>query len=170
MQHSTFEAFVIECLPALSRYAFKLTRDRDTSEELVQDTLVKLAGAWRRVSLDGNPVGYARTVMLRLYVSRWRRERHRPVAEPYDEATGGPDGRYAAVEARDTLRRVLRDLPRQQRVVLVLTYVDDLPDDRIAELLRRRPATIRSIRHRGLQAVRRQLAEVDRVEVSGGQG
>jgi len=68
----TFAEFAGTSLPALTRYAYALTGNVHASEDLVQDTLVKLAGAWRRVREDGNALGYARAVMFRTYVSRWR--------------------------------------------------------------------------------------------------
>jgi RNA polymerase sigma-70 factor (sigma-E family) len=161
---SAFERFVGESLAALSRHAYALTGDRHSGEDLVQDTLVRVAGAWRRIDKDGNPLAYARTVMFRTYVSGWRARRRRPEWEPLVDVPDAGDP-YAAVDVRDSLRRGLATLPRAQRAVLVLTYLDDLCDDDIAELLERRPATIRSLRFRGLQALRTQLAADDQAEV-----
>ena len=169
MRDQAFERFVSESLPVLGRYAYTLTGDRHSGEDLVQDTLVKLTAAWRRIRIDGNPIGYARTVMFRTYISRWRSNRRRPPAEPLDvEPASSADG-YAAVDVRDALRRALRDLPRMQRAVLVLSYLDDMPDDQIAALLSRRPATVRSLRARGLAAVRSRIVDADQLEVVGGQ-
>jgi RNA polymerase sigma-70 factor (sigma-E family) len=156
MAVSSFEEFVGESLPALSRYAYALTGNVHAGEDLVQDTLVKLAGAWRRVRRDGNPLGYARAVMFRTYVSRWRSLRRRPAPAEYHDMPAAGD-QFADADTRDTLRRVLAGLPRLQRAVLVLTYLDDLADDDIAGLLDRRPATVRSLRLRGLQALRQKL-------------
>lgn len=169
MRDPTFDEFVGASLPTLSRYAYALTGGRHASEDLVQDTLVKLAGAWRRLHAEGNPLGYARTIMFRTYVSRWRALRHRPVDEPYREMPTADSG-FAAVDTRDELRRALRGLPRMQRAVLVLSYLDDLPDDSIAELLGREPSTIRSLRHRALAALRTELTEREVAEVSRGDG
>ncbi|HEU4420984.1 MAG TPA: SigE family RNA polymerase sigma factor [Pilimelia sp.] len=167
MPASGFAEFVDDSLPALSRYAYALTGNVHAGEDLLQDTLVKLAGAWRRVRHDGNPLGYARAVMFRTYVSRWRVTRRRPVLQEYrDEPAAGDQ--YANVEARDALRRALAGIPRLQRAVLVLGYLDDMTDDEIATLLDRRPATIRSLRHRGLQTLRARLASRDKAEVTRG--
>ena len=163
---SGFARFVGESLSALTRHAYALTGDRHASEDLVQDTLVRMAGAWRRIDKEGNPLAYARTVMFRTYVSGWRRRRRRPVWEPLVEASAAGDP-YQGVDVRDSLRRGLADLPRLQRAVLVLTYLDDLPDDDIAELLNRRPATVRSLRIRGLQALRTRFSIDDHAEVEG---
>src|SRR5262249_15121772 len=127
--------------------------ERHAAEELVQETLVRVAGAWRRVHRDGNPAGYATTVMFRTHVSLWRRGRTRvpTVALTVDPAADS-DG-FAAVDARLTLRRALRALPPLQQAVLVATYLRDSADDEIAELVGRSPATVRSLRHRGLKAL-----------------
>lgn len=166
MAESGFERFVGESLPALTRHAYALTGDRHASEDLVQDTLVRMARAWRRIDQEGNPLAYARTVMFRTYVSGWRARRRRPVWEPLVEAPAAGDA-YQGVDVRDSLRRGLANLPRLQRAVLVLTYLDDLPDDDIAELLSRRPATIRSLRFRGLQALRTRLTAGGHAEMEG---
>lgn len=166
MSKQTFEEFVDECLPVLGRYAYALTGNRHAGEDLVQETLVKLMGAWRRINVDGNPVGYARSTMFRTYVSRWRALRRRPATEPInDEIPIDGDG-YTGIEIRDALRRALRGLSRPQRAVLVLTYLDDLPDDTIADLMGRRPSTIRSLRMRGLAAMRERMADVETLEVA----
>ena len=57
----------------------------------------------------------------------------------------------------DTLRR----LPRKQRVALVMRYYADQPDDEIAAILGVRPATVRSLIHRGLIALREETRDED---------
>ena len=163
MRQPAFEQFVGQSLPALMRHAHALTGDVHASEDLVQDTLVRMAGAWRRVDREGNPLGYARTVMLRLYLSWWRMLRRRPAPRPLVEVAA-PHDAFASVDARDALRRGLARLPRLQRAVLVLSYLDDLADEDIAELLNRRPATIR-LRSRGLRALRDRFSAHEDAEV-----
>jgi RNA polymerase sigma-70 factor (sigma-E family) len=158
MPDTTFEEFVRASLPVLGRYAYALTGDPQAGEDLVQDTLIKVSRSWRRVRIEGNPVGYARTVMFRTHISAWRTIRRRPVGLPYLERPDEVD-RYAAVEARDVLRRVLVELPALQQAVLVLGYLDDATDDEIAMTIGRRPATVRSLRHRALTALRARLAD-----------
>jgi RNA polymerase sigma-70 factor (sigma-E family) len=161
----SFDDFVGECLPSLGRYAYVLTGNVHAAEDLVQDTLVKMARVWRRVRGGGNPMGYARTVMFRTFLSRWRVLRREPPHEDLSDHPASGD-EFAGVDSRDALRRAMASLPRLQRAVLVLGYLDDMPDEQIAELLERRPATVRSLRHRGLQALRRRLEPHPSQEVS----
>jgi RNA polymerase sigma-70 factor (sigma-E family) len=155
MPDATFDEFVRASLPALGRYAHALTGTAHAGEDLVQDTLVKVSRAWRRIRQDGDPVGYAKVVMFRTHVSLWRATRRHPA--PVAMVETATDGGFSAVEARDTLRRVLGTLPRLQRAVLVLGYLDDASDDEIARIIGRKPTTVRSLRKRGLAALRVQL-------------
>jgi RNA polymerase sigma-70 factor (sigma-E family) len=167
--NAAFRRFVGESLPALMRHAYALTGNIHAGEDLVQDTLVRMMGAWRRIDRDGNPLAYARMVMFRAYLSRWRSARRRPVPEPLVEVAT-PGDPFGDVDLQDSLRRALAGLPRLQRAVLVLSYLDDLADEDIAELLNRRPSTIRSLRFRGLHALRNQLSLTDQAEAEAHRG
>lgn len=57
------------------------------------------------------------------------------------------------VELRDALGR----LTDRQRVVIVLRYFLDLPDDEIARTIEARPSTVRSIARRALSTLREEL-------------
>ena len=70
MIDSSFDEFVHGHIAALDRYAYALTGERHAAEDLVQETLVRVAGAWRRVHREGNPTGYATTGRPNPY-ARW---------------------------------------------------------------------------------------------------
>lgn len=153
MIDSSFDEFVHAQVGALHRYALALTGDRHAAEDLLQDTLVRVAGAWRRVHVDGNPVAYATTVMFRTHISHWRHRQRRPatVELMIDPAATG-DG-FASVEARLVLRKALAGLPKLQHAVLVATYLRDHTDEEIAQMIGRSLSTVRSLRHRGLRTL-----------------
>lgn len=153
MIDSSFDEFVHGHVASLDRYAYALTSDRHAADDLVQETLIRVAGAWRRIHDDGNPAGYATTVMFRTYVSFWRARRRRPeTVEMITEPQSGRDD-YAAVDTRLQLRQALRTLPKMQRAVLVATYLQDFSDDEIAHMLGRAASTVRSLRRRGLKTL-----------------
>ena len=68
-----FEAWVAARSGALSRTAYLLTGDVQLAEDLVQDTLARVADKWRAIQRGGTPDAYARTVMHHLAIDRWRR-------------------------------------------------------------------------------------------------
>jgi RNA polymerase sigma-70 factor (sigma-E family) len=149
---ANFAEFVAQSLPALLRFGHVLTGDPREAEELVQEALAKSLRRWRRVRAD-DPVAYVRTVMVNTHRSQWRRWGARmQVGDVPDWAVR--DAGLQRSEEWDTLRRALALLPARQRAVLVLRYLEDLPDPAIAALLGCRPGTVRSLASRGLAALR----------------
>src|SRR5262249_38695556 len=69
-----FDEFVRSRAGALYRYAYLLAGDHHDADDLVQDALIRLRRAWPGVR-QADPVGYTRTVIARLHVSRFRRRR-----------------------------------------------------------------------------------------------
>jgi RNA polymerase sigma-70 factor (sigma-E family) len=140
--------------PGGIRLAYLLTGDRAVAEDLVQEAFVRFVGRLRFLRDPDAFEPYLRRTIVNLSKNHFRR---RAVERAYLEREGpraegvstDPD-----VATYDTLRSALLRLPLRQRTALVLRYFEDLPDATIAELLRCRPATVRSLVARGLEALR----------------
>ena len=144
----TLEALYRERYPASVRLAHLLVGDRARAEELAQDAFVRIAP--RVGSLD-DAAAYLRATLVNLCRDDGRRT-VRARSQPRErERTAAPP----AIPATSTaVWLALRELPERQRIALCLRYYDDLPDDAIAEVLGVRPATVRSLVHRGLAALK----------------
>jgi len=157
MDRTEFEEFASAGLPALFRHARALTGDPQDAQDLLQDALLRVWRAWPAVRRDGNPIGYAKTTMVRLHSSALRRMRRRlagrPVAAPPAEEPSAVD----RVDDRHHLRGLLMRLTPTQRAVLVMTYLEDADDRTIAVALRRRPSSVRATRSRALAKLRADL-------------
>jgi RNA polymerase sigma-70 factor (sigma-E family) len=137
-----FEAWVHARGGGLARTAYLLTGDVHLAEDLVQDTLARVAQHWRRVSQRDSPDAYARRVMHNLAIDRWRRRSVRPteVADSHREiGTAGPD-----VERRLVLRDALLRLTPKQRAVLSLRFYEDLTEVQTAAVLGCSTSTVKS--------------------------
>jgi RNA polymerase sigma factor (sigma-70 family) len=131
----------------LLRTARMMVGSLAVAEELTQDAFVRLQGAWERVD---NPPAFVRTVLVNLcrtWLQRAERERRRPVVD---------EGLSLPPELDETWRAVQR-LPERYRTVLALRFYADLPETEIAELMGCRPGTVRSLLHRGLDKLRKEL-------------
>ena len=93
-----FERFVQARSVALLRTAFLLTGDRHLAEDLLQDTLARVAQHWVSVARDGNPEAYTRRVLYHRAVDTWRARRRRPA-----EVAAQPAGDSADYSTRWTL-------------------------------------------------------------------
>lgn len=149
-----FEEWARTRTPALLRAAWLLTADAHAAEDLVQEALVRVAQRWERVSRDGQPDAYVRTVLHRLSVDRWRRARARVAEvltdrhpEPRDAAGDRPDHRLLLEEA-------LARLTPRQRAVLVLRFLEDLTETATAAVLRCSTSTVKSQTRVALERLR----------------
>ena len=136
------------------RLAYMLTGDRLLAEDLVQDAFVKLAGRLTHLRDQGAFDAYLRRTVVNLTNSYFRRKRleraylKRSAVEPI-QAAPAPD-----VGRRDELWTRLQLLPARQRTAIVLRIYEDLPEQRVADILRCRPGTVRSLVSRGLAELR----------------
>lgn len=149
-----FADFVAARSTALLRTAYLLTGDRALAEDLVQESLFAVYRNRARLREFAALEGYVRTTMVRTHIS-WRRRRSSgeiPSAELPDS------GRHQEepLTLGDTWPAVLR-LPPKQRVVVVLSYYEDLSETQIADQLGCSVGTVKSHRARALETLRRTL-------------
>ena len=137
---------------AALRLVWLLTHDRGRADDLVQDAFTSVMVRFDELERPG---AYFRTTLVNLV-----RERHRQADREEKrlrlEAASLLKNTSAPV---DPLIDVVATLPLAQRTAVVLRYWCDLPDDEIAVALSVRPATVRSLIHR---ALRRLDKEIDR--------
>jgi len=146
------------------RVAVVLTGDWHSAEDLVQASLVKLYRAWPRLDTAAAPDAYLHRIMVNTHRSWWRaRWRREAPAADLPEGSCGEDLADQHVLAA-VVRQALGRLPRQQRAVLALRYLADLPEAEVAGVLGCSVGSVKTHAHRGLHALREQLAgELTRV-------
>jgi RNA polymerase sigma factor (sigma-70 family) len=139
----TFEGIYRAHRPAMMRLAYLLTGSNEVAEDVVQDVFLR---AGSHLPLE-HPASYLRTSVVNACRSHHRRavvaRRHAPPPAPL-------------VMPRELVdfRDVLLQLGLRQRTAIVLRYFCDMDDAAIAELLSCRPATVRTLVHRGLARLR----------------
>ena len=146
-----FEAWVVARRATLARSAYLLTGDVHLAEDLVQETLVRVADKWSQA--HEQPDAYARTVMHHRAIDRWRRRRVRPpevLGDRFPEL-----GRTGAdVERRLVLREALSRLTAKQRAVLSLRFYEDLSEVQTAAVLGCSVNTVKSQSRTALDRLR----------------
>jgi RNA polymerase sigma-70 factor (sigma-E family) len=139
------------------RLGVMLTGGVHSAEDLVQTVFARAHRRWARISAMEHPEAYLRTMVVNEFLG-WRRllkNSEVPLAEPVDQPSG--EDISARQAQRDAAWRLLAQLPRKQRVVLVLRYYEDLSDNEIAEVLGVAPVTVRTNAARGLATLRDSL-------------
>jgi RNA polymerase sigma-70 factor (sigma-E family) len=135
-----FERFAAEASDSLLRTGFLMTGHAKDAEDLVQETLLKVARRWGRVRSMDYPAAYARRILINLVLhDTGRRARQRIELQPHNGAAELADDSAAQalreVDDRAEFRWALAQLPARQRAVLVLRYWSDLPVAEAADIL-----------------------------------
>jgi RNA polymerase sigma-70 factor (ECF subfamily) len=133
----SFDRLVLENLPALQRFAIRLTGNVDEAEDLVQETLLRATRAWETYR------GHAqfRTWLFQIVVNVFRdrlRKRPPPGALPDGLVDAGGVAPAAGAETDERGRLIAKAvsaLPPRQREVIVLHTYEQLTIAEVAQAL-----------------------------------
>src|SRR6202521_2279899 len=118
-------------IPALRRYARALTRDAETADDLVQDTLVRALRS-QHLFHGGDVRSWLYTILTNLNRNRLRSLARRPLLTPIDDNdTAGAAGPEAG--GRD-IERALAGLVEEQRSALLLVVLEGLTYREVAQV------------------------------------
>jgi RNA polymerase sigma-70 factor, ECF subfamily len=118
-------------IPALRRYARALTRDAETADDLVQDTLVRALRS-EHLFHEGDVRSWLYTILTNLNRNRLRTLARRPALSPIEEADAA-DMSGPEAGARD-IERALSTLVEDQRAALLLVVLEGLSYREVAEV------------------------------------
>lgn len=163
-----FERFVTDRSGSLLRTAYLMAGNLGEAEDLVQETLLRVARRWRRVRTMEHPAAYARQVLVSVALDgaeqRSRRADELTAAGSHgatDRADIHAQRDFHGVDAQRELIDVLAALPSRQRAVIVLRYWEDLPEAEVAEILGCSAGTVKSTASRGLARLRAVIKDDD---------
>lgn len=160
--------------------AYRLTSDRGTAEEVVQETFLAL---WNRAELFDSAAGslaaWLHTIARNRAIDRLRAAGRRPTlvalssAASTDEdptqalerlvsggvvvggsAPAGPEEAAAAAGMRETIRSAVAAMPDHERTVILLAYQEELSQTEIAERLGWPLGTVKTRTRRALLRLR----------------
>jgi RNA polymerase sigma-70 factor, ECF subfamily len=126
-----FKASVEAAIPALRRYARALTRDAETADDLVQDTLVRALRS-EHLFHGGEVRSWLYTILTNLNRNRLRSLARRPALSPIDD-NDAPDMAGPEAGGRD-IERALATLVEDQRAALMLVVLEGLSYREVAEV------------------------------------
>ncbi|MGD8214115.1 RNA polymerase sigma factor [Aestuariimicrobium sp. Y1814] len=157
-----FDDWVAAHQARLVSYAYLVCHDREDARDITQDVLIAMLRRWDE--LTGDPLAYARRSITNAVIDQWRRHgRHRsgtPVGDDPPTTDATPDDTTRSTDAA-LAWQLCRELPPQQRAVVVLRYWADLPHRDIADQLGIPEATARSHLRRALAALAPRLTAED---------
>jgi len=131
--------------------------DWPLAEDLVAEAFTRAWKAWRKVRQHPAPRAWVVRTALNGHVSWWRRHRREQALASREE----PAVPAAHPSLDSSLVTALRRLPVRQREVIALRLLLDLDTATTGLLLGMPSGTVASHLHRGLNALRRDVASLD---------
>lgn len=169
-----FQAALVEVLPSLYRYAFRLTRNRADAEDLVQDTALRAFRAMAQFEAGTNFKAWIFRILTRGFWASHRRGQRRPETVDFDDTPDlylyarsaehglqwqGEDPARALIDrlGAERVAEAIGQLPEEYGVVCTLCFMEDFAYHEIAKVLDVPVGTVRSRLHRGRKMLQKSL-------------
>lgn len=172
-----FEAEALPHLDAVYRFALRLTGSPDAAQDLVQETYLRAWRAWAQYTPGTRALSWLFTICRNVYLrSREREQRHERVVgaeAPRLDATGGgetvanplwsatndtdPEGSFFAELLDETVLAAIDELPEEYRTAVILSDLEGLPYQEIAEVMDVPVGTVKSRIFRGRRRLQERL-------------
>ncbi len=128
-ERTEFEWVFRSSYASVLRTTSLILHDRGRAEEVTQDAFLRLCERWRSIQAVEHPEAWVRQVAVRAAVRAAKQTRLRTAAPPEDDQPVWDD-----LPDLD-LARAVGSLAPQQRAVVALFYLDDLPVEDVARHL-----------------------------------
>jgi RNA polymerase sigma-70 factor (ECF subfamily) len=156
---AAFDRLVVEHLPGALRFAVKLTGDRESAEDVVQDALVRAARGWPAFRGEATFRTWFSRIVINAFRDRLRQPPPEPIAEELaDDKAREPLAAVLAGELSELVAKHVSALPPRQREVLVLSVYEQFSVAEVAALLGISEANVYSTLHLARQRLKSQLA------------
>ena len=166
---AAFEHIVSTFERPLFSYLYRLCGHRQTAEDLLQDTFVKVYKNVRKIRPDQNFKSWVFTIATNTAYDFLRKKKH--VIESF--IIDDPDSNFETIEAehaytivekldaKKDVDKALDEIKPQYRTVLLLFYQEDLSYESIARVLQIPVNTVKTYLHRAKLALKGRLGPVE---------
>lgn len=165
----TFEVLFQRHRGAIVGYASRYTRDRARAEELAQEVFVRVYTT-KSYQPDASFKTWLYKVATNVCLNEVRRPEHRQSFQSIDVARedggapvlaaredGSPEVQLSSAETAARLEAILAGLPEKQRAAFLMVRHEAMTHEEIAEALSTSVSAVKSLVHRALEALRKEL-------------
>lgn len=168
-----FDEEFLPHIGALNTFAFHLTYDEDSANDLVQDTYLKAFRFIEQYDRGTNAKAWLFKILKNAFINEYRRKKRLPVQVDYEEVRGlqerdEPAAREAYVDLReelfhyligDEVTKAINAMPVDFRTVILLCDVEEFSYEEIAAILDIPIGTVRSRLHRARNTLKEKLQD-----------
>ena len=170
-------SFIEEAIPhmdAVYRFALRLTGTQDGAEDLVQDTFFRAFRAWDQYTPGTRCKSWLFTICRNVFLrQRERRQRHDEIVQETAQEDAAslsreapvfaaskdsdPEGDFFKSIVDEEILEAIDDLPNEYRMAVVLSDLEDLSYNEIAEIMEIPVGTVKSRLFRGRRQLQKRL-------------
>ena len=162
-----FEEHALPHLDAVYRVALRLTSNPSQADDLVQDTMLKAYRAWHQFKKGTNAKAWLVTILRNSFINEYRKARNRATNVDISEMEGhsvfediqdkDPEGTFFKHIVDDEVLRAIDSLPDDFRETLILSDVEALTYQEIANVTGVPVGTVKSRLFRARKALQKLL-------------
>jgi RNA polymerase sigma-70 factor (ECF subfamily) len=170
LDRASLTAIYDDCHQPIYRYVYRLVGDVETARDLAADVFQRLLrSAHNGNGPPRNPEAWLYRTAHNIVVDYFRRRQHRQHFPLDDEmTTSAEDGPERIAEERVSaaqVRAALQHLTPDQQQVIALKFLQGLSNQEVAVVLEKSVGAVKSLQHRALSALRRELAAEDKERI-----
>lgn len=156
-----FQELIAKYHPYVYRFLVKITDDEDISQDLTQETFIKVIRNIDKFDINGSAKfsTYIITLCRNCYIDYYRKSRKTMSDVLIDENLmadeAGIEEMVIDKELNQEVERELEQLPEEQRIAIRLKYIEGLTLKEIAEKMGVESKTIKSRIHNGIVKLRK---------------
>ena len=167
-----FERETIPHLNLLHNFARRMTNSREDASDLVQETYLKAYRFWHSYEKGTNVKAWLFRILRNTYINRYKQESREPDTVDFESVQNMDHQSGRSFEGfmdmgvgkllEDDVSKAIATLPDDFRTVVILSDIEGLTYEEIAEFTACPIGTVRSRLHRGRKCLRTQLLEYAR--------
>ena len=162
----TWEEIVDRHSDRVYRLALRLTGNRHDAEDLTTQTFLKMLEAigrfrWKSAPFSAWLFRIAHNLAMDHFRARRRWQPEEEVPEPPGEEEPSAELEAMQTIGRESMLKLIDRLSPEQQQVLTLKFVFNLPNAEVATILDKTEGAIKSLQHRALVSLQKQISQQD---------
>jgi RNA polymerase sigma-70 factor (ECF subfamily) len=163
-----FEENLLEHVDSLYHFAYKLTRNREEAEDLVQEASLGGLKSYHRFEEGTNFRAWMFAILRNIHINQYRKKSREPIKVNYEavenfislpEFSGFEEELFS-----EALQQSLNQLSEELRTALVLFYVEEFSYKEIAEVMKCPVGTVMSRLFMARQCMKKKMIQLAKKE------